>query len=88
MTQKRSVTELMIERGLNIGGLVEKSGLSEPTVRRAIRDNNQARLNTTSATAIAKAFDTPVGEINWPGGGLANSGRPALSGGIYTPRSR
>jgi|GEM_PF-4471921 len=86
MALKRSVTQLMNEANLTVGGLVEKSGLSTPTVRRAVRGDNEARLNTTSATAIAKALGSPVGEINWPGG-LVNGGRRALSGGKYTRRS-
>jgi len=76
----------MSEAKLNVRGLAEKSGLSETTVQRAVRGNEQARLNTSSATAIAEAFDSTVGEINWPGG-LANVGRPARSGGSYTRRS-
>ena len=86
MAPKRSLTQLMEEANLDINGLAEQSGLSKPTVQRAVRGNEQARLNTTSATAIAEALDSPVGEINWPGG-LANSGRPARSGGNYTRRS-
>lgn len=85
MAPKHSLTELMSEENLTVAGLAEKSGLSEPTVRRALRGDNQARLNTTSATAIAEALGSPVGEINWRGG-LANSGRPARSGGSYTRR--
>ncbi len=86
MAPKRSLTQLMNEAGLTIGGLADKSGLSKPTVKRAVRGDDQARLNTTSATAIAEVFDSPVGEINWPGG-LANRGRPARSGGTYTRRT-
>ncbi len=66
----------MGQEGLTVAGLAEKSGLSTPTVRRAVRGEETARLNTTSATAIAAAFDEPVGRINWPGG-LSNRGRPA-----------
>lgn len=77
---------MMDEANLTVRSLANRSGLSEPTVRRAVRGDEQARLNTTSATAIAEVFDSPVGEINWPGG-LANSGRPARSGGRYTRRS-
>lgn len=76
----------MEEGNLGISGLADKSGLSEPTVRRAVRGDEKARLNTTSATAIAEALGSPVGEINWPGG-LENRGRPARSGGNYTRRS-
>ena len=86
MAPKRSLTQLMNESHLTIAGLADRSGLSEPTVRRAVRGDTQARLNTTSATAIAEVFGSPVGEINWPGG-LANIGRPARSGGRYTRRS-
>ena len=86
MALKSNVTQLMKEASLTISGLVEKSGLSDPTVRRAVRGNDQARLNTTSATAIAEALGSSVGEINWPGG-LANVGRRAKSGGTYTRRS-
>lgn len=86
MAPKHSVTDLMKEANLSISGLADRSGLSEPTVRRAVRGDEQARLNTTSATAIAEAFDSSVGDINWPGG-LANEGRPARSGGTYTRRS-
>lgn len=86
MAPKHSLTQLMNKAGLTVGNLAEKSGLSEPTVRRALRGDDQARLNTTSATAIAEVLGSPVGEINWPGG-LANSGRPARSGGSYARRS-
>ncbi|MBC7459394.1 helix-turn-helix transcriptional regulator [Candidatus Saccharibacteria bacterium] len=86
MAPKHSLTQMMDEANLTVRSLANKSGLSEPTVRRAVRGDEQARLNTTSATAIAEVFDSPVGEINWPGG-LANSGRPARSGGRYTRRS-
>ena len=85
MASKRSLRQLMDESDLSIGGLAEKSGLCEPTVRRAVHGDDQARLNTTSATAIAEALGSPVGEINWPGG-LENRGRPARSGGNYTRR--
>ncbi|MGH7217902.1 MAG: helix-turn-helix domain-containing protein [Candidatus Microsaccharimonas sp.] len=71
----------MSEHRLTVSSLAEKSGLSEPTVRRAVRSNNEARLNTTSATRIASALDTEVDQINWRGGGLSNRGRPAGSGG-------
>ena len=86
MAPKHSLTQMMDEANLTVRSLANRSGLSEPTVRRAVRGDEQARLNTTSATAIAEVFDSPVGEINWPGG-LANSGRPARSGGRYTRRS-
>lgn len=76
----------MTEQNLTIGGLAEKSGLSEPTVRRAVHGDDRARLNTSSGTALAEALGSPVGEINWPGGGLENRGRPALTGGNYTSR--
>ncbi|MES2630673.1 MAG: helix-turn-helix domain-containing protein [Patescibacteria group bacterium] len=86
MAPKRSLTDVMKEENLNIRGLADKSGLSEPTVRRAVRGDDRGRLNTTSATAIAKTVGLNVGDINWPGG-LANGGRPARSGGTYTRRS-
>lgn len=86
MAQKRSLLQLMNEANLTISSLADKSGLSKPTVRRAVRGDEQARLNTTSATEIARALGSKVGEINWPGG-LANEGRPARSGGTYTRRS-
>ena len=86
MALKRGVTQLMNEASLSVSGLAEKSGISESTVRRAVRSNENARLNTTSATAIANALDSSVGEINWPGG-LANRGRPAGTGGRYTRRT-
>ena len=85
MAPKRSLTELMKECDLSMRDLAEKTGLSEPTVRRAVRGGDQGRLNTTSATAIAEVLGSPVGEINWPGG-LENRGRPARSGGSYTRR--
>ena len=78
--------QLMVEVGLTVSGLAEKSGVSENTARRAVQSRNHARLNTTSATAIAEALDSLVGDINWVGG-LANDGRPAGSGGKYTSRS-
>ena len=87
MAQKPSVADLMRERGLTRSSLTTRSGLSEPTVRRAVNGDNTARLNTSSATEIARALGSPVGEINWPGG-LANEGRPARSGGSYTRRSQ
>ena len=86
MAPKHSLPQLMNEANLTISSLAEKSGLCENTVRRAMQSSDQARLNTTSATAIAEALDSPVGEINWRGG-LANTGRPARSGGKYTRRS-
>jgi len=86
MAPKHSLTQLMSEAKLTVGSLAKKSGLSTPTVRRAVRGNDQARLNTTSAAAIAEVLQSPVGDINWPGG-LANNGRPARSGGSYTRRS-
>jgi len=86
MAPKHSLIDLMSEANLNISGLAEKSGLSIPTVQRAVRGDEQAQLNTTSATAIAETFGASVGDINWPGG-LANVGRPARSGGSYTRRS-
>lgn len=87
MAQKHSLTKLMQDAGISVSVLAARSGLSEPTVRRAVRGDTQARLNTTSATAIARALGATVGEISWPGG-LANRGRPAQSGGHYTPRRR
>lgn len=66
----------MEQERLSVKGLAEKSGVSTPTVRRAVRGEETARLNTTSATAIAAAFGEPVGSINWPGG-LSNRGRTA-----------
>jgi len=83
---KRSVIQLMSDEKLTVSDLADKSGLCEKTVRRAVQSNEQARLNTTSATVIAETFGLPVGEINWPGG-LENRGRPALTGGTYTRRS-
>lgn len=70
----------MDEGNLTVEDLASRSGLSRATVQRAVRGDDEARLNTTSATAIAGALGTEVGAINWPGG-LSNSGRPALSGG-------
>ena len=86
MAPKRSLPQLMKEANLTVSSLAERSGLSKPTVQRAVRGDKQARLNTTSATAIAEALDSLVGDINWVGG-LANDGRPAGSGGKYTSRS-
>lgn len=78
MAPKHSLTQLMSERGLNVSSLAAKSGISEPTVRRALNGDEKARPNTTSVTAIAKALDLPVGEINWRGN-VANGGRTAGS---------
>ena len=86
MALKHSLTQLMSEVNLDISGLAEKSGVSETTARRAVRNNDNARVNTTSATAIAAVFGSSVGDINWPGG-LANRGRPAGTGGRYTRRT-
>jgi transcriptional regulator with XRE-family HTH domain len=86
MASKHSVTELMRKKNFTINGLAEQSGVSEPTVRRAVRGDGQARVNTSSAERLAKALGSPIGEINWPGG-LANEGRPAGPGGSHTPRS-
>ena len=86
MAPKHSLTDLMNEANLTVSGLADKSGLSIPTVRRAVHGDTMARLNTTSATALAETFDLPVGDINWHGG-LSNGGRPARSGGSYTRRS-
>lgn len=83
MAPKYSLTQLMQEANLNIGGLAKKSGLSLPTVRRAVHGTHNGRLNTTSAAAIAEAIGSPVEAINWPGG-LANQGRPARTGGKYS----
>jgi hypothetical protein len=77
----------MSEENLTVGGLAERSGLSEPTARRAVRADNTARLNTRSATRIAEAFGSSIDEINWPGGGLTNRGRPGGSGAANTHRS-
>lgn len=80
------MADLMDKANLTVDELAEKSGLSLGTVRRAVRGSSEARLNTTSATAIAEALNVDVGDINWPGG-LANSGRPARSGGHNTRHS-
>ena len=85
MAPKPSLNRLMDEENLTVGDLARKSGLSKQTVQRAVRGDDEVRLNTTSASAIASALGTEVGAINWPGG-LSNSGRPALSGG--KPRRR
>ena len=75
----------MHEENLSVEDLASRSGLSRATILRAVNSNDNARLNVTSATAIANALNTSVGDINWPGG-LANNGRPARSGGSYTRR--
>jgi len=86
LAPKESLTKLMNEANLTVASLAQRSGVSEPTARRAARGDSTTRLNTTSATKIAAAFGSKVGDINWPGG-LANEGRPAGSGGRYTRRS-
>ena len=68
----------MDEEGLNLGALAERSGISMPTARRAVYGDERGQLNATSANKIADALETPVGDINWPGG-LANTGRSAGS---------
>lgn len=85
MAPKYSLARLMAERDLTVTGLADKSGISGNTMRRALRGDKEARLNTTSATAIAAALDLPVGKINWPSD-LANGGRPAGSKSGYTRR--
>ena len=86
MAPKRSLKQLMDEGNFTVRSLADESGLHENTVRRAVKSSDQARLNTTSATAIAGVFGKSVGEINWHSD-LANKGRPAGSGGRYTRRS-
>lgn len=85
MARKHSLAQLMSDKGLDIKGLAAQGGVSTPTARRAVRGDVNARPNTTSATKIADALGVDVGDINWPGG-LANGGRPAGTGGTYTPR--
>lgn len=80
MAPKRSVEQLASEAGFTVGNLAERSGLSPQTVQRAVSGGNTARLNTASGTRIANAFGSSVDEINWPGGGLSNRGRPGGSG--------
>ena len=79
MARKHSLTELMETAGVTMSGLADKSGVSETTIRRALGNRDDERVNTTSATAIAEALDSTVGDINWPGG-LSNRGRPARTG--------
>lgn len=76
----------MHEENLSVEDLASRSGLSRATILRAVNSNDNARLNVTSATAIANALNTSVGDINWPGG-LENRGRPALSGGRSSRRN-
>jgi hypothetical protein len=85
MASKPSLREVMANTGLTVIGLAQKSGLARETVQRAVDGNDQARLNTTSVTAIANALGLPVGAFNWPHG-LTNRGRNALTGGKYTRR--
>lgn len=86
MTSKRSLGDLMRESGHTVSSIAANSGLSELTVKRALRGDSQERVNTTSARLIAETLGWPIEDINWPGG-IANQGRPALSGGKYNKRT-
>lgn len=83
MAPKRSLSQLMSEQNHTIGSLAEKSGVSPSTVRRAVQGNGTSRLNTGSATGIARGLGTDVDGINWRSD-LTNRGKPGGSGKKHT----
>lgn len=83
LPRKKDLMQLIDAAGLTIESTARRANVSEVSLRKAIRGDPDAQVNTSTARSIADALGTTVDAINWKGG-LANQGRPAGTGGRYT----
>lgn len=70
---------------LNVSDIVNKTGLGNAAVTRAVMGGNQ-RINETTAALIADVFGVPLGDIAWPSE-LTHLGRTPLTGSPIEVRS-